>query len=426
MNQTEQTPVPSISLAQARELDRAYYLQVWGDRPICIVGGEGCHLIDSDGNRLLDMIGGIAVNVLGHGHPRLAGAIAAQAASMIHCSNYYYNPSQALLAARLAGLSEATGMRGARVFIGNSGAEANEGALKLARGFFYRQGKPRAKVVSALHSFHGRTLATAAATGQSKYSAPFAPLPAGFVHVPFNDLEALRAAVDDDTCAVLLEPIQGESGVVPADPRYLREAESLCRRSGARLIIDEIQTGMGRTGSFFACQDSGIRPDILTLAKGLGGGVPIGALIADGETAKGFVIGDHGTTFGGNPLACAAALAVLDVYQEEHLTERAGRVGAMLIDALRRLGEAQPVIAEVRGRGLMIGIKLTRPLAVAVRDSLRDRGFLVGSVGAEVLRLLPPLILPESAIEPFVRDLGDVLGICAASADRQAASNATA
>ena len=265
-------------------------------------------------------------------------------------------------------------------------------------------------IVSALQSFHGRTLATATATGQPRYSAPFAPLPAGFAHIPYNDLDALRAAVTDKTCAVLLELIQGESGVRPADPGYVRLAEQLCRETGARLIIDEIQTGMGRTGHFLASQFYDIKPDIVTLAKGLAGGVPIGAVLATEETSIGFAPGDHGSTFGGNPLACAAALAVLDVYEAEKLVSVAAVRGEQLLAALRSLMASLPdEVREVRGAGLMIGIELAKPCAAAVKARMMEKGYLVGSVGASVVRLLPPLILPETVIAPFTADLQDAI-----------------
>ena len=386
-------------LEQVIRLDDQYYAPVYGRRlPVCIASGKGVWLEDTSGHRYLDMIGGIAVNVLGHAHPRLTEAIARQAAAVIHCSNYFYNVPQAQLAARLARLS---GLADARVFLANSGAEANEAAIKLARGYFYHQGQSREKIVSALHSFHGRTLATASATGQSKYSAPFAPLPPGFVHVPYNDLTALEAAVDTSTCAVLLEVIQGESGVMPADPAYLQLAEKLCRQTGARLIIDEIQTGMGRTGRFLAYEHVQIKPDIIPMAKGLAGGVPIGAMIANQEAATGFHTGDHGTTFGGNPLACSAALAVLDEFESADLVANAARTGEKLQKMLRRLAEHQPLIKEVRGRGLMIGVELASPLAVAVKLDLLAAGYLVGSVGDCIIRLLPPLILDQKELPPF-------------------------
>ena len=373
--------------------------------PLCVERGDGVWLYGTDGRRYLDMIGGIAVNVLGHAHPRLIKAISDQAANVIHCSNYYYNEPQARLAARL---SELTGLD--RAFIGNSGAEANEAAIKLARGYFHKKGQPREQIVTALLSFHGRTLATATATGQPKFSEPFAPLPPGFEYVPYNDKDALRSAVSDKTCAVMLELIQGESGVRPADRDYIRLAAQLCKESGARLIIDEIQTGMGRTGHFLASQYYDVKPDIVTLAKGLGGGVPIGAVLANEDTSSGFAPGDHGSTFGGNPLACAAALAVLDEYRASDLVHTAAERGEQLQTALcGLLGSLPDVVSGVRGAGLMIGIELKVPCATAVKTAMMEKGYLVGSIGNSIIRLLPPLILPEAEIAPFVTDFHDVL-----------------
>lgn len=386
-------------------VDEQYYLNAFGKRtPLCFDRGEGIWLYDTTGKKYMDLIGGIAVNVLGHGHPRLVAAICNQAANLIHCSNLYYIENQARLAEKLGDL-----FGGGRVFIGNSGAEANEGAIKLARGYFYHQGSPRATIVTATHSFHGRTLATATATGQTKYSKPFAPLPSDFVHVPFNDLAALKAAVNENTCAVMLEVIQGESGVNPADQEYMTKAAAWCREKGALLIIDEVQTGMGRSGFFFAYEAYGIKPDIVTLAKGLGGGVPIGALIANEKAATGFEPGDHGSTFGGNPLACAAALAVLETYEAENLTAKAGQLGNCFRNALEQLKGSGASIAEIRGMGLMIGISLEHPIAAAVRSSLAEQGFLVGAVGATTLRLLPPLIITEADIDLFVSILTKTL-----------------
>jgi acetylornithine/N-succinyldiaminopimelate aminotransferase len=394
-------------LQEVISLDDQYYLNTFGRRvPLCVDHGEGVWLYGTDNKRYLDMIGGIAVNVLGHAHPRLVSAIAGQAAKVIHCSNYYYNEPQARLAEKLAVL---TGLPGARVFIGNSGAEANEAAIKLARGYFHKKSQPRTRIVSALQSFHGRTLATATATGQPRYSAPFAPLPGGFHHILFNDEAALRQAIDGETCALLLELVQGESGINPASQAYAKLAEQLCRETGARLIIDEIQTGMGRTGCFLASQLYGIEPDIVTLAKGLAGGVPIGAVVANGDTASGFAPGDHGSTFGGNPLACAAALAVLEEYEQAGLVTRAAALGEQLKTSLQGLMAAQPKIREVRGRGLMIGIELPAGQAVPAKMALMKKGYLVGSVGDSVVRLLPPLILPQEEIGPFVEAFSAVL-----------------
>ncbi len=395
----------SINIQEIINRDQQVFLNTFGKRtPLCITRGEGCWLYDQEDRRYLDLIGGIAVNVLGHAHPRLTQAICRQAGEVIHCSNYYYNMPQLVLSEKLAGR-----FGSGHVFITNSGAEANEAAIKLARGYFYKKGKARAKIISTSKSFHGRTLATATATGQPKFSAPFAPLPSGFLHVPFNDIDALEKAMDDKTCAVLLELIQGESGVRPADPVYAKRAEKLCRETGARLIIDEIQTGMGRTGRFFASELYDIKPDIITLAKGLGGGVPIGAVIANEDSASGFEPGDHGSTFGGNPLACAAACAVLDEYDESHLIQQAEYLGHKFQTALQNLAEKSDKIQEIRGAGLMIGIELTVPEALSVKTKMMEKGYLIGSVGEDILRLLPPLILPEDVIVPFIRDLHECL-----------------
>ncbi|MDD4682292.1 MAG: aspartate aminotransferase family protein [Eubacteriales bacterium] len=385
-------------LSQAIELDERYYLNTFGRRvPFCPDHGDGVWLYGTDGKRYMDMIGGIAVNVVGHARPELTQAICRQAGNVIHCSNYYYNEPQSQLAEKLA-----QSFGGGRVFICNSGAEANEGAIKLSRGYFHKQGKPRTKIVSALMSFHGRTLAAATVTGQPKYSQPFAPLPEGFVHIPYNDCDALRQAITDDTCAVMLELIQGESGVRPATAEFAKLAAELCERTGARLMIDEIQTGMGRTGHFYAYEGYGIKPDIVTLAKGLAGGVPVGALIANEETAKGFAPGDHGSTFGGNPLACAASLAVLSVYENESLVRKAGQLGRYTNEKLRHLADKTGKINEVRGQGLMIGIELKSDKAVDIKHKMFDMGFLVGSVGANIIRLLPPLIIEQEQIDLFM------------------------
>lgn len=396
-----QQPTPlDHSLATTTALDEAYFMPVFGKRmPLCAVAGQGLELIDQRGNRYLDMIGGIAVNVLGHAHPRLTRAICQQAGQLIHCSNYYYIPQQALLAKRLADLS---GLDGARVFFGNSGAEANEAAIKLVRGFFYYQGKARSQIITTTHSFHGRTLATATATGQDQISRPFAPLPPGFSSVPFNDIKALSEAISDQTGAVMLELVQGERGVIPADPAYVDAVASLCRETGALLVVDEIQTGMGRTGRFFAYEQYGIKPDIVTLAKGLGGGLPIGAVLANGRASQGFRLGDHGSTFGGNPLACQAALAVLDEIEDAQLVQAAKTQGQLLMQGLRQVAAHQPLISDVRGMGLMVGVSYTAPIAVRLKEALMQAGILIGSVGETTSRLLPPLIIQPQELDTFL------------------------
>ncbi|MHB1454351.1 MAG: acetylornithine/succinylornithine family transaminase [Saccharofermentanales bacterium] len=377
-------------------------MNTFGERtPVCFTHGDGIYLYGTDGRQYTDLIGGIAVNVLGHANKALAGAIAEQASALIHCSNLYYIEKQSLLAEKLVEL--APGMD--KVFFGNSGAEANEGAIKLARAFFYKQGAPRAKIVSAVNSFHGRTIATVTATGQEKYSKPFAPLPEGFEHVPFNDIDALKRSVDDSTCAVMLELIQGESGIIRASVEYIGVAAALCRKHGALLILDEVQTGMGRCGTFFAYEQFGITPDIVTIAKGLGGGFPIGALLASDGVASAFAPGDHGSTFGGNPLACAAALAVLQEYGSNGLTAKAAASGDYFRSALEEVAASSGKIAEIRGMGLMIGIVLKDPDAAGIKSRLLADGYLVNSIGGSVIRLLPPLIIEDHQIDAFCRTL---------------------
>ena len=388
------------------EQDHKYYMNTFGNRiPVCFTHGDGIYLFGTDQKRYMDLLGGIAVNVLGHNNKRLVAAICQQASFLIHCSNLYYIKSQAELAERLVRLSGGL----SRAFFANSGAEANEGSIKLARSYFEKKGKPRVKFITAVNSFHGRTLATVTATGQPKYHDPFRPLPPGFSYVPYNDIEAVEEAVDPDTCAVMLELIQGESGIIPASMEYVQAVSRCCEKNGALLIIDEVQTGMGRTGSFFAYQQYGIVPDMVTLAKGLGGGVPIGALLAKEDIATGFGPGDHGSTFGGNPLACAAALAVLEEYEEKQLVTAAKEVGNYFKKGLEAVAIETGLIREIRGKGLMIGIELVNPNAVKVKERCLAKGYLVNSVGTGVIRLLPPLILQKEDIDVFCADFVGIL-----------------
>jgi predicted acetylornithine/succinylornithine family transaminase len=348
-------------------------------------------------------LSGIAVCGVGHCHPRLVAAIQQQAATLMHVSNLYLTEGQARLAQRLTALA---GMD--RVFFCNSGAEANEAAIKLARKRAKQVGDPARKfgIVTAHNSFHGRTIATVTATGQPKYQKDFAPLPAGFSYVPFNDAEALRAAVSDDTAAILLEPIQGEGGVYPATPEYLQTARELADRHNALLIFDEVQTGMGRTGAPFAFQRYGVTPDVMTLAKGLGGGFPVGACLARGAAADTLVAGDHGSTFAGNPLAAAAANAVLDILDEENLAANAAKIGAHLTDRLAELRERFPhTVGDVRGMGLMLGLALRRPVARQILSTCLDNGLIVNAIGDDTIRLLPPLIITEADADAAVEKL---------------------
>lgn len=388
------------------EMDNEFFMNTFGKRtPVAFTHGEGIFLYGTDEKKYMDLIGGIAVNVLGHNNKRLVEAISSQAARFIHCSNLYYIKSQAQLAKRLVNLSGGL----SKAFFANSGAEANEAAIKLARGYFMKQNSPRVKFISALHSFHGRTLAAVTATGQEKYHGPFRPLPPGFSYVPFNDIDAIKETVDEQTCAVILELIQGESGIIPATKEYIDEVVSCCQKTGALLIIDEVQTGMGRTGTFFAYEQYGILPDMVTLAKGLGGGLPISALIASEKVSSGFVPGDHGTTFGGNPLVCEASLSVLDEYESRNLVDNAKEMGIYFKEKLGEIKSETFLINEIRGNGLMIGIELTNDNAVKVKENCLEAGYLVNSIGKNVIRLLPPLIIEKSDIDSFCSDFKDIL-----------------
>ncbi|HLF40901.1 MAG TPA: aspartate aminotransferase family protein, partial [Acidimicrobiia bacterium] len=331
-----------------RALDAQYVMQTYGRLPVAFVRGQGTRLWDSEGREYLDFLSGLATVSLGHAHPELAEAIADQARSLLHVSNLYYNDVQPRLAARLDGLLGG----GGRTFFANSGAGANECAIKLARRWGTLHGGPtRFHVLSALRSFHGRTLATLAATGQPEKQEPFQPLPEGFRHVPFGDVNGLAAAMDERVCAVMLEPVQGEGGVNPAPDGYLEAVREVCDEREALLVIDEVQTGLGRTGRWFGFEHSGVRPDVVTMAKALGNGVPIGACWARREVAEAFSAGDHATTFGGQPLAARAALTVLEIMEREDAPGRAARAGKRLTDGLM----AADGVLEVRGRGLLLG-----------------------------------------------------------------------
>lgn len=371
--------------------------------PVAFARGEGIRLYDLEGRVYLDFVAGIAVSVLGHSHPRLVAAIQAQAARLIHVSNLYLIPEQALLG---QWLTIRSGLP--RALFGNSGAEANEAAIKLVRRFAHARRSGRFEIVVAEGAFHGRTLGALAATPVAKYQEGFSPLPEGFRAVPFNNPAALADAVTDRTCAILLEPVQGEGGVHPATEEFLAAARRLCDAHGLLLIFDEVQTGIGRTGTMFAFQGYGVRPDILTLAKGLGGGVPIGAVLAREEVAEVFQPGTHGTTFGGNPLACAAALAVVETVEEEDLAGRAAVLGRILQDGLEDIGRRTGAITAVRGRGLLVAADLDREAAPIV-DGCRDRGLLVNAVQERTLRFAPPLIVTETDVREALGILEQVL-----------------
>ncbi len=384
------------------EREARTYMHTFRRQPLTLVRGQGTRVWDDAGRSYLDLVAGIAVNILGHAHPAVAAAIARQARTLLHASNLYYTLPQIELAELLLPL---TGMDA--VFFTNSGAEANEAAIKIARKWGQRHKDGAYEIVTALNSFHGRTLATVAATGKPAYQAPFAPMPAGFTHVPYNDLDALDAAIGAQTAAVLLEPIQGEGGIYPAAPGYLAAARRLCDERGALLMFDEVQTGMGRTGTFLACQGEGVAPDVVTLAKGLGGGVPLGAALARG-TANVFEPGDHGSTQGGNPLASAAGAATLRVLEQENLLEHAASVGAYFMERLGELRARGLPVSEVRGRGLMLALEIDSDAAQVVARA-RERGVLVNNTGPTTMRLVPPLIVSRAEADEAVAVLAAAL-----------------
>jgi acetylornithine/N-succinyldiaminopimelate aminotransferase len=382
-------------------LTQRYLMPTYRRAPVAFSHGEGVWLVDLEGKRYLDFIGGIAVSALGHGHPSLVRAIQDQAARLLHVSNLFHIAEQAALAEYLVAHSVFD-----RAWFCNSGAEANEAAIKLVRKWGRRNPTPRFEIIVAHQSFHGRTMGTLSATMQPKYQEPFGPLLPGFVPVPYNDLDALPGATTDRTVAVMLEPIQGEGGILPASPAYLHSVREWCDARDLVLIFDEVQTGIGRTGRLFAHEHHGIEPDIITLAKGLGGGVPIGAVLAK-ERVVSLAPGEHGSTFGGNPLACSAALAVLRTVVEDGLVDHAARMGARLTAGLRALID-KGLVDEVRGQGLLIGAIL--PIeAGPVVDRCREAGLLVNAVQPKALRLAPPLVVGPHEIDQAVEILERVL-----------------
>ena len=395
-----------MNLSEIKSLDSQHFLQVFGERmPACFVRGEGCTLYDQDGKAYTDLFAGIAVNALGYNHPAVTDAIVAQAQSgVLHTSNIFYVQPQAELAALLCKHTFAD-----RVFFGNSGAEANEGAMKLACKYFYAQGMGRYKIVSADHSFHGRTLATVAATGHDYYQAPYRPLlPKGITQVPYNDLDALKAAIDDETAAILLEPMQGEGGVTPGKAEYLKAVRALCDETGILLILDEVQTGVCRTGSLYCYEQYGVVPDIMTSAKGLGCGFPIGAILASEKVASKIAKGDHGSTFGGNTFACAVSLAAMRYMIDHDFSAVAKEKGAYMMNALSKIKSDK--IVEVRGMGLLIGIQLKDDCpAGGIMRSMLERGFVPGTASGNVLRLAPPLIISYEEMDAFVAALAEEL-----------------
>jgi acetylornithine/N-succinyldiaminopimelate aminotransferase len=379
-------------------------MQTYGRFPATMVRGEGARLYDENGKEYLDFTAGIAVTNLGHSHPRVTEAISKQAAQLIHCSNLYYNPSQIQLAEKLVQLSCLD-----QVFFCNSGAEANEAAIKLARKYAHDQyGPEKYEIITFLHSFHGRTAGALSATGQTKYQKGFGPLLPGFHYAEAGNLESVLRLVNEKTCAIMIEPVQGEGGVVPMDPEFLLALRKLCDEKGLLLIFDEIQTGIGRTGTLFAYQQFAIEPDILTLAKGLANGVPIGAMLAKKQVAQAFTPGTHASTFGGNPLATTAALATLQVLMEEGVLERVQALGNYLADRLSQLVEKYDHAVEVRGMGLMRGILLKEGAGEVVSAAF-VKGLLLTVAGGNTVRFVPPFVITEADIDQAVSIVDGIL-----------------
>ena len=388
---------------ELQQISDKYLMNTYDRLPLSIVRGQGCHVYDAEGQSYLDCVGGIAVNALGYGHPDLIASIEQQARQLIHTSNLFYTEPQAELARYLVEQSFAD-----KVFFGNSGAEANEAAIKLARKYSHDQfGPGRSEILTMINSFHGRTMATLSATGQTKVQHGFEPLVPGFTYVPFNDIDALRANISEQTAAILIEPILGEGGVVVADIAYLKALRELCTQQNILLIFDEVQTGIGRTGTLFAYEQCGIHPDIMTLAKGLGGGIPIGACLATEKVAQAFSYGTHASTFGGNPLACSVALQVLKVLLENGELQRCQERGAYLRKGLLALQKQYPFIKDVRGQGLLQGMELSIDGKPIVMACLAE-GVIINCTMGRVLRFIPPLIISHAEIDELLTTLARV------------------
>lgn len=382
----------------------AHVLNTYGTRRIAFARGEGVTLWDVDGKEYLDLFAGIAVTNLGHAHPAVTAAIVDQAGKLIHTSNLYYIEAQARLAELLSAIGFAN-----KWFFCNGGADANEACIKLSRRYWASQGTPRPHIITALQSFHGRTMATLSATGQDKVKDGFAPLLEGFSHVPFNDLDALAAAIQPDTGAIMIEPIQGEGGVRMPAPGYLEGVRELCDARDLLLIFDEVQTGMGRTGHFFAHQGFDVTPDIMSLAKALGNGVPIGAMGCKETIAQGFAVGSHATTFGGNPLSCAAAVATVEAISAPGFLDQVRDTGRYFQDKLKAFAADHASIVEVRGAGLMIGVEFKEPVTPLV-NNLLDAGIVCGPAGPNTLRFVPPLILEREHVDRVIPVLQTCVG----------------
>lgn len=383
-------------------LDEQYYMPCFGHRiELCFTHGEGCTLFDQDGKAYTDFLSGIATNALGYNHPGFSKTLCEQAQKILHTSNYFYIESQALLAKVLCENTCAD-----KAFFGNSGAEANEAAIKLARKYFYAKKADRYEIISAHNSFHGRTLATLAATGQEKYRAPYAPIAGGFINVDYGSIEAIQNVLTAHTAAVMLEPIQGEGGVIEAGQTYLQAVRDLCDKEGVLLIFDEVQTGMGRSGKLFTHQLYGVEPDIFTTAKALGNGLPIGAVLCK-DFCNAFEPGDHGTTFGGNPFCTEAALFVVNTIAEKNFLDSVSEKGRYFKECLQSLKEKHPEkIKDIRGVGLLLGLQMNDSIPVAdLKTALIEKGFILGTAGQNVLRLVPPLVIEKQQIEELIQAL---------------------
>lgn len=391
-----------ISNEYLYEEDKNNYLPTFKRFPLAFIKGKGSRVWDANGKEYIDMLAGIAVNNLGHCHPKVVKAIQDQASELMHISNFFVSPSQVAVSKLLVDLTDLK-----HVFLTNSGAESVEGAIKIARKYASKHNKG-GEIISMKNSFHGRTLATIA-TGQEKYQQGFEPIPTGFSQVAFNDIKALEEAISENTAAVILEPVQGEGGIIPADKKYLKAVRRLCDENDVLLIFDEIQCGVGRTGKLFAKEHFDVQPDIMTLAKGLGGGMPVGAFLCNEKVGNAIDFGDHGTTFGGNPLASSAALATLKAIVDEGLVERALEKGNWIMDTIRSWSSSHPMIKEVRGMGLMIGIVLDRPAAPLVK-ALLDDGIIVNGTAESVIRLVPPLNISDEDVNTVLEKLERLIG----------------
>ncbi len=396
----------NMNYEQLKTLDEQYYFPVFGQRQEAVFArGDMQYMYDIEGKKYTDFLGAIACVCLGHGHPKFNAALNEQIANYISCANYFYNEPQAKLVELLC-----TATKYEKAFICSSGAEANEGAIKLARKVHFNKGENRTQIITCTNSFHGRTLATLAATGQDRFHAPYKPLMETFDYVAFNNCEELKSKLSGNTCAVILEVIQGEGGVIPATQEFVTLARKLCDEYGAQLIFDEVQTGMGRTGKLLAQEHFGILGDITTLAKSLGNGFPVGAFIARGEAAKAFTAGDHGSTYGGNALACTAAYTVLSTILEENLCERVEQMGVYFMETLKNNLKNKKSVLDIRGKGLIIGVELSTDYsAPALQKELLKRGFMICTAGRNTLRFLPSYCIQKSDIDSLVGALLAIL-----------------